>query len=238
MYLFSGRKPAWCDRILYKVRGSSAIKVSSNEYRSHPEFSQSDHKPVTSFFSLTNPTKLKVKREIRPSPKLKFVTPSDWRIHHDASAFYTIDDSENSGKTYSSRDSTPDRDLNSTRLLRRQQRSNSLDLSSKLSEFDWIGLYPENFTDLEEPISFVWSNPEPVQYSGTNRQERLSTSSSSSSSSSSFDLLGSGNNLPNSPIFKVDFSELVLLKPGRFRLLYFNEDGQLRAMSDPFPIIN
>lgn len=213
---------------MYKEK--SPINLLSNEYRSHPEFSQSDHKPVSSFFSLNLPRRLK--REISPSRnKIKFITPTDWKIHHDSSAFYTFDIPDTSPRqTHSSQ---PDREVNLQTGIDRRRRSASRDGAMKISEFDWIGLYPANFTDLEEPISFVWSNPDPVSNYNTssNRRERATLSSS-------FDPTGStdSSDLNRRPVFKVDFSELVLLKPGQFRLLYFNEDGQILAMSDPFSI--
>lgn len=234
-----GRKPAWCDRILYKDKGS--INLETNDYRSHPDFSQSDHKPVSNFFSLNLPKRLK--REISPS-KIKFIIPTDWKIHHDSSAFYTFDTPDiNSRQTHSSpRENTPDRESNLQTGINRRRRSASRDKTTKLSEFDWIGLYPANFTDIEEPITFVWANPEsiPKQNTSTIRQERSTLSASfdpmaSTSSTDSSDSVR-GPSSSSAPIFRVDFSELVLLKPGQFRLLYFNEDGQLLAISDPFSI--
>ncbi|KAK9718145.1 SKICH domain [Popillia japonica] len=50
------RRPAWTDRILYKVNPNNydniKLKIQQNSYKSHPEYSLSDHKPVTSDFSI------------------------------------------------------------------------------------------------------------------------------------------------------------------------------------------
>lgn len=65
------RKPAWTDRILWRLRAtapadaavnagahgsasglSSGAKVTQHCYRSHMEFTVSDHKPVSSIFTL------------------------------------------------------------------------------------------------------------------------------------------------------------------------------------------
>lgn len=61
------RKPAWTDRILWRLRATapaiagkrgsisgltSGIKVTQHYYRSHMEYTVSDHKPVASIFTL------------------------------------------------------------------------------------------------------------------------------------------------------------------------------------------
>ncbi|GAB0097552.1 inositol polyphosphate 5-phosphatase K [Sergentomyia squamirostris] len=50
------RRPAWCDRILYRVsdRKYNNVKLlaKQNSYKSHPAFSISDHKPVSSEFNI------------------------------------------------------------------------------------------------------------------------------------------------------------------------------------------
>ncbi|ORY78479.1 Endonuclease/exonuclease/phosphatase [Leucosporidium creatinivorum] len=55
---FKSRVPGWCDRILFATwadgdEGEGAAKVES--YKSIPEFTQSDHKPVTAIISLPRP---------------------------------------------------------------------------------------------------------------------------------------------------------------------------------------
>lgn len=53
------RKPAWTDRILYKVRtdinGNPLMNVTQTEYKAHFEFTGSDHKPVSSLFKIDFP---------------------------------------------------------------------------------------------------------------------------------------------------------------------------------------
>lgn len=50
------RRPAWCDRILYKTPQPTfknmEIKTEQTSYRSHPQFTMSDHKPVSSEFTI------------------------------------------------------------------------------------------------------------------------------------------------------------------------------------------
>lgn len=51
---FSRRKPAWCDRILYRVNKNNYENVTldavQKSYISHSEYVLSDHKPVTADF--------------------------------------------------------------------------------------------------------------------------------------------------------------------------------------------
>lgn len=57
------RKPAWTDRILWKVKAPSGgpspsgreshrLQVTQHSYRSHMEYTVSDHKPVAAQFIL------------------------------------------------------------------------------------------------------------------------------------------------------------------------------------------
>lgn len=50
------RRPAWCDRILYKTPlptfKNMEITTEQTSYRSHPQFTMSDHKPVSSEFTI------------------------------------------------------------------------------------------------------------------------------------------------------------------------------------------
>lgn len=49
------RRPAWCDRILYKTRNKimKNCHVEQISYKSHPSYAISDHKPVSSEFKLS-----------------------------------------------------------------------------------------------------------------------------------------------------------------------------------------
>lgn len=50
------RRPAWCDRILYKKPHNEFKNIEliteQTSYRSHPQFIISDHKPVSSEFTI------------------------------------------------------------------------------------------------------------------------------------------------------------------------------------------
>lgn len=50
------RRPAWCDRILYKAKSKThnnvTLELEQLSYKSHPNYTISDHRPVTSEFKL------------------------------------------------------------------------------------------------------------------------------------------------------------------------------------------
>ncbi len=50
------RRPAWCDRILFKAKTKTLknvqLELEQLSYKSHPNYSISDHKPVTSEFKI------------------------------------------------------------------------------------------------------------------------------------------------------------------------------------------
>lgn len=50
------RRPAWCDRILYKAKNkvlkNCSLQLEQLSYKSHPNYKLSDHKPVTSEFRI------------------------------------------------------------------------------------------------------------------------------------------------------------------------------------------
>lgn len=50
------RRPAWTDRILFKPVGKGLnhkLEVKQTSYKSHPTYSLSDHKPVSSEFVIS-----------------------------------------------------------------------------------------------------------------------------------------------------------------------------------------
>lgn len=50
------RRPAWCDRILYKAKNkilkNCSLQLEQMSYKSHPNYKLSDHKPVSSEFRI------------------------------------------------------------------------------------------------------------------------------------------------------------------------------------------
>uniref|UniRef100_A0A3Q1GMN4 Inositol polyphosphate-5-phosphatase Jb n=1 Tax=Acanthochromis polyacanthus TaxID=80966 RepID=A0A3Q1GMN4_9TELE len=121
------RKPAWTDRILWRLRATapagaalnagkrgsisgltSGTKVTQHCYRSHMEYIVSDHKPVSSIFTLQFPYKVDV-------PLVTLIVEDEWNSIADATAVFKV------APNYSR------------------------------SSWDWIGLYKVTFTEEELP---------------------------------------------------------------------------------------
>ncbi|XP_035210414.1 inositol polyphosphate 5-phosphatase K-like isoform X2 [Stegodyphus dumicola] len=86
-YDTSKRKPAWTDRILFRYTPNAYENVTLNlkqlHYNSHDFYSQSDHKPVTSSFTIkvfSQPTEKRV----------TFLPINDWKVNADSVAWYTF----------------------------------------------------------------------------------------------------------------------------------------------------
>ncbi|XP_029823078.2 uncharacterized protein LOC8023346 isoform X4 [Ixodes scapularis] len=91
-YNFSHRKPAWTDRILFRFTKNAyenvALDLKQHQYVSHDLYIQSDHKPVSGFFSL--------KVFAKPlQPMIHFLPVGTWIINQDSFAwYYTSADTE------------------------------------------------------------------------------------------------------------------------------------------------
>ncbi|KAG7223504.1 hypothetical protein INR49_015497 [Caranx melampygus] len=96
------RKPAWTDRILWRLRATapasaaqsagkrgsmsgltSGTKVTQHCYRSHMEYTVSDHKPVCSIFTLQFPYKVDV-------PLVTLIVEDEWNSIADATAKFKM----------------------------------------------------------------------------------------------------------------------------------------------------
>ncbi|KAM3611929.1 uncharacterized protein V6R79_026048 [Siganus canaliculatus] len=96
------RKPAWTDRILWRLRATapanaalgagkrgsvsgltSGTKVTQHCYRSHMEYTVSDHKPVSSIFTLQFPYKVDV-------PLVTIIVEDEWNSIADAIAKFKM----------------------------------------------------------------------------------------------------------------------------------------------------
>ncbi|XP_040011195.1 phosphatidylinositol 4,5-bisphosphate 5-phosphatase A [Xiphias gladius] len=96
------RKPAWTDRILWRLRATapagaalsagkrgsisgltSGTKVMQHCYRSHMEYTVSDHKPVSSIFTLQFPYKVDI-------PLVTLIVEDEWNSTADATAKFKI----------------------------------------------------------------------------------------------------------------------------------------------------
>jgi len=83
------RKPAWCDRILWRVNQQNAsesvrLSVTQHSLKSFPKYTISDHKPVTSDFSIFSTF------EHKPEPDIKFEHVDNWVSNRDAEVSYSV----------------------------------------------------------------------------------------------------------------------------------------------------
>ncbi|XP_076843244.1 inositol polyphosphate 5-phosphatase K isoform X2 [Brachyhypopomus gauderio] len=130
------RKPAWTDRILWRLRpmalaGSHMSKCSSgltsgtrvvqHLYRSYMEYTVSDHKPVSSIFTLQFPYKVDV-------PLVTISVEDEWREVADAIAKFKV------AHNYCR------------------------------SSWDWIGLYKVGFKHHKDYVGYTWAKQEESDY--------------------------------------------------------------------------
>nr|XP_057927380.1 phosphatidylinositol 4,5-bisphosphate 5-phosphatase A [Doryrhamphus excisus] len=139
------RKPAWTDRILWRLRAtapaaspgkrsstsglSSGTKVTQHYYRSHMEYMVSDHKPVSSIFTLQFPYKVDV-------PLVTLLVEDEWNSIAEAIAKFKV------APNYSR------------------------------SSWDWIGLYKVGFKHHKDYVGYVWAKQEEADF---HRQEHQVT---------------------------------------------------------------
>lgn len=108
------RRPSWTDRILYKVNAIDIyndveLNAKQHSYKSHPNYSVSDHKPVTGEFDIT----------VRPNVKECIVEFQDCTMEENCISY---------------------------KLQRDFISSNG----------DWIGLFPNEFSSLDDYIIYEY----------------------------------------------------------------------------------
>ncbi|KAM9446169.1 inositol polyphosphate 5-phosphatase K isoform 2-T2 [Clarias gariepinus] len=131
------RKPAWTDRILWRMRPmapatnvskrssmsglTSGTRVTQHFYRSHMEYTVSDHKPVSSIFTLQFPYKVDMSL-------VTLIVEDEWREVTDAVAKFKV------APNYSR------------------------------SSWDWIGLYKVGFKHHKDYVAYTWAKQEESDY--------------------------------------------------------------------------
>ncbi|KAK9877142.1 hypothetical protein WA026_016886 [Henosepilachna vigintioctopunctata] len=129
------RRPAWCDRILFKVNQHNyeniTLKAEQLCYKYHPFYTLSDHKPVTAEFSVKIPP-----IDLQVSPRVaadkvfsdysesivEFNKITSWNQEEDNEVVYSVDP----WKIPQTKD-------------------------------DWIGLFKENFSSLEDYVCYNYT---------------------------------------------------------------------------------
>jgi inositol-1,4,5-trisphosphate 5-phosphatase len=168
------RRPAWCDRILYKNKPKSlknvTLEMEQMSYKSHPNYTLSDHKPVTSEFKIKVP-------DDEPTVEIKF------------RPFFVYNNSE----------------VNTVEYI--------LPANYEDGGADWIGVYKEDFSGLEEYLGYEFSETAGDKPQTIERKVQVT--------------------FPES---------LNLPLEGNFRFLYFRSTGMrgatsLLGISEPFRVI-
>jgi len=124
------RAPAWTDRILFKanVANYDTYKLSLNQhsYSALQQFSQSDHKPVCSNFSVSVFSSKIANDLLLPcfNPIVKFIDAGPYYVNEDLLIIYTVN-------------------IENRRFM---------------NNWDWIGLYRANNSNLEDYITYTWAS--------------------------------------------------------------------------------
>ncbi|KAK5871498.1 hypothetical protein PBY51_004379 [Eleginops maclovinus] len=140
------RKPAWTDRILWRLRATataesalnagkrgsmlgltSGTKVTQHYYRSYMEYTVSDHKPVSSIFTLQFPYKVDI-------PLVTIMVEDEWNCIADAVARFKL---------------VP---------------------NFPRSSWDWIGLYKVGFKHHKDYVGYVWAKQEEADFTRPEHQ--------------------------------------------------------------------
>lgn len=146
------RKPAWCDRILWRINPKPPpenaakehdgdeeqnqleepldefpFRVVQDAYTSHMEYSVSDHKPVTGIFTLEL-------RKMCKTPLVRVCAEGEWSADLDAVV------------TYRPLEQFPS------------------------SAWDWIGLYKVGFQSISDYITYTWVKDDQVAFSNEHVQ--------------------------------------------------------------------
>ncbi|XP_078599856.1 inositol polyphosphate 5-phosphatase K-like [Branchiostoma floridae x Branchiostoma japonicum] len=77
------RKPAWCDRILWRTRPGTEVFVRQHSYTSLSHVKQSDHSPVTSMFSIQVDLN-------KNQPLVQFEPVRNWMCGYKGVASYSV----------------------------------------------------------------------------------------------------------------------------------------------------
>ncbi|XP_053466504.1 inositol polyphosphate 5-phosphatase K isoform X3 [Ictalurus furcatus] len=160
------RKPAWTDRILWRMRPmalasnvskrssvsglTTGTRVTQHFYRSHMEYTVSDHKPVSSIFTLQVKPWL---RSIGKAGVVSIRTVYHCNIHWSPQFPYKVD-------------------IPLVTLIVEDEWRDVTDAMAKFkvvhgysrSSWDWIGLYKVGFKHHKDYVSYTWAKQEESDY--------------------------------------------------------------------------
>lgn len=189
MPLVRKRKPAYTDRILYRC-SSDNLNLKQEHYHSHPDYQQSDHKPVTTLFELD--TTPHAARDISNLAYVTFLPIVNACVGRDVTVRFTYTNSNGAADTPQG-------------------------LKLKL-DWDWVGLFPAEFTGLDEYVDYVFVGGHCEQFFAA---------------AAIFD---EGDNAGPALSQSVVFAEI--LQPGRYRAVYFSgeQPTSVLGLSAPFEV--
>ena len=146
IYDRSKRKPAFTDRILFKrLEGNLIIQ---EQYRSHPDFLISDHKPVSSLFQV---------KLYKRSPRTHIIQARDVRDFAGEPEEEVEEDHNISVKLKPMTAWSNDEENEIFFSFVDDKNSSNLELASKLNrDWDWIAVVPTNFDSLDQWITYQW----------------------------------------------------------------------------------
>lgn len=206
------RRPAWTDRILYRVNKDAyenvTLSVKQLSYRSYEQHSVSDHKPVTSEMII------KVFKDYTEK-QVEIIPLGTWQTEKENKLIVKF---------------PPD-------LV--------------ASVWDWIGIYPSNFTDLDEYIHYVYlpynNNNNNGSNNNTNNTRGHCSSDKGSESATKFaeacparDSCSSNDGVGSGPekSYVVTFPDSSVRSVGSYRLLFITQNfDNILGISDVFPVI-
>lgn len=128
------RRPAWTDRVLFKVNKANFDTLDLNleqlSYESHPAFLDSDHKPVSAGFKMQVMTPDLADKLLIPcfKPVVKFHTEEIF-CGEDNVIVYSVD-------------------IKNRRYLK---------------SWDWVGVYRAEDCSIQDHIAFLWAPSDPVR---------------------------------------------------------------------------
>ncbi len=177
------RAPAWTDRILYKANEANydmyELSVRQHGYTALQEFTQSDHKPVISNFTVTVFSPAIAADLLLPvfNPIVRFVDAGPYFAGEDLLLIYTV----------------------------------NIDERRFVSTWDWIGLYREDCSNLEDYVTYTWASTKLVRDGAYEVNIH--------------DLFLKFHFI-SEYLSQVMFGEAVTLRPGNFRFVYFSSGGR------------
>ena len=226
------RAPSWCDRVLYRAKELKSVKCV--HYGSVDEYLQSDHRAVIGVFDLATDI-----RTDRPASNVRVLSVNQ------ASVDSKLD-------VWLNKPVKPELFTSQVRLIQatKHDYTDSTEESATRKGWDWIGLFREEFDDLDEYLAYLYVEDVPC-YEGPPEDilrkklveeaqeakegeplDEATTSGATEKKRDPFEELRSKLEWS-----KLEFAEQTFTQPGRYVLVYFNADRSVECISHPFEVV-